>query len=77
MIYKERNSDGLVLIANEIASQTFVQFFKLGQAPEEFPTIYRMRIDDFHRRFKPFGVERSVDIISGKEVEVVDGHYFT
>lgn len=77
MIYKERNSDGIILIANEASSQTFVQFVKLGEDADTFPTVYRMRIDDFHRRFKPFGVERSVDIISGKEVEVVDGHYFT
>jgi hypothetical protein len=77
MIYKERNEDGLILITNEANSQTFVQFVKLGADADSFPTVYRMRIDDFHRRFKPFGVERSVDIISGKEVEVVDGHYFT
>lgn len=77
MIYKERNDDGLILITNEASSQTVVQFVKLGEDADAFPTVYRMRVDDFHRRFKPFGVERSVDIISGKEVEVVDGHYFT
>lgn len=77
MIYKERNSDGIILITNEASSQTFVQYVKLGEDADSFPTVYRMRVDDFHRRFKPFGVERSVDIISGKEVEVVDGHYFT
>jgi len=36
-----------------------------------------MRVDDFHRRYKPFGVERSVDIISGKEEETVSGYFFT
>jgi len=77
MIYKERNADGLILITNEANSQTFVQFFKLGEPAETLPTVYRMRVDDFHRRFKPFGVERSVDIISGKEVEVCDGYFFT
>jgi len=76
MIYKERNSDGLILITNEATSQTFVQFFKLG-SNEAMPTVYRMRIDDFHRKYKPFGVERSVDIISGKEEETVSGYYFT
>jgi hypothetical protein len=77
MIYKERNADGLILITNEANSQTFVQFFKLGEDAQTLPTVFRMRVDDFHRRFKPFGVERSVDIISGKEVEVCDGHFFT
>jgi hypothetical protein len=76
MIYKERNADGLILITNEATSQSFVQYFKLGST-ETIPTVYRMRVDDFHRRFKPFGVERSVDIISGKEVEVCDGYFFT
>jgi hypothetical protein len=76
MIYKERNADGLILITNEATSQSFVQYFKLGSI-ETIPTVYRMRVDDFHRRFKPFGVERSVDIISGKEVEVCGGYFFT
>ena len=76
MIYKERNSDGLILITNEATSQSFVQYFKLGSL-ENMPTVYRMRVDDFHRRYKPFGVERSVDIISGKEEETVSGYFFT
>jgi hypothetical protein len=76
MIYKERNSDGLILITNEATSQSFVQYFKLG-SQDLIPTVYRMRVDDFHRRYRPFGVERSVDIISGKEEETVSGYFFT
>jgi len=75
MIYKERASNDTILIVNEATTQSFVRFVRIGYT-ESIPTVYRMRIDDFHRKYKPFGVEREVDIISGKEVEVCDGHYF-